>query len=163
MCADHSDDENPTQVCVLVYTFLACTHICHMTEPVPTRRYLLSLLITCCTSTSCIKNTPLPRSTFHPHPPNLPLPPNATETGIQTHPTSFPSRRLLILRCHYPQVTVRARARYRRHSSRHISLCCPSRWVHKSQTTLQPSNSSTGTLTSCQARERHRKRQFRFE
>ena len=107
--------------------------------------------------------TPLPHSTFHPHPPNLPLPPNATETGIQTHPTSFPSRRLLILRCHYPQVTVRARARYRRHSSRHISLCCPSRWVHKSQTTLQPSNSSTGTLTSCQARERHRKRQFRFE
>ena len=76
--------------CVLLYTLSTCMHtVRHMTEPATTRGHLPAFLITC-TSMSHVKNTPLPPLTLRVSPR-----PGATETGIWTHSTSFPSPHLI--------------------------------------------------------------------
>ena len=92
-------------MCVLLYIFSTCTHIRHMTELGLTRGHLPAFLVPY-PSTSRVQNTPLPPLTLRvfPHP-------GATETGIRTHSTSFPSR-LLIPHRRHPLGAVRARARY---------------------------------------------------
>ena len=71
----------------------------HMTEPPPhagtSRR----------SSSPPRRMSKIPSSS--PHPPSLPFPAGATETGIRTHSTSFPSRRLLIPHRHHPRRSVR--------------------------------------------------------
>ena len=85
MRADHSHDEDPVQVRVLLYTLPACTHtVRHMTEPATTRGHLTAFFITC-TSTSRVKSTPLPPLTLR----VLPSPPAQQELG------SRPTRRHL--------------------------------------------------------------------
>ena len=141
--------KNPYR-CVLLYTLSACSQtVRHMTEPATTRGQLTAFLITC-TSTSRVKKNP----SSSPHPPSPPLPPGATETGIQTHSTSFLSSHLLIPHRH-PHDAVRARARYRRHSSWHVFLYRPSRLARASQTTRQSSNDLARAIAGRQARGKH--------
>ena len=83
--ADHSHDEDHVQVCALLYTHSACTHtVRHMTEPATARGHLTAFFITC-TSTSRVKNTPLPSLTLR----VLPSPPVQQKLG------SRPTRRHL--------------------------------------------------------------------
>ena len=136
--------------CVLLYTLLACTHaVRHITERATTRGHLPALIITC-TSTSRIKNTPLP-----------PLTPGATETGIQTHSTSFPSPRLLIPHRRHPLGAVRARTRYRRRSSCHSTV--PPAW--HAQVRLRAGEATTSHEQSPVVRQGKGtcRRQFWFE
>ena len=70
MHADHSHDEDPVQVCVLLYTLPACTHIIHFTE-LPRHAGTPHHL---CLHVARPKH---PSSSLHP--PSLPLPLGATE------------------------------------------------------------------------------------
>ena len=95
------------------------------------------------------------RPSSFPHPLSPPLPTGATETGIQTHSTSFPSPHLLIPHHRHPRDAVRARARYRRRSLWHISLYRPFRLGRASQTTRQSSNDLARAIAGRQARGKH--------
>ena len=129
MRADHSHDEDPVQVCASLYPFCMYAYstpynrTSHCTRAPPGAPHHLYLHVA---------RRKHPSSFLHP--PSPPLPLSATETGIQTQSTSFPSPHLLIPHRH-PFGAVRARARYRRCSSHHISLYRPSRLARASQTT----------------------------
>ena len=114
MRADHSHDDDPVQVCVSLYP-PARTHTIHSPHDrtshytwaphgVPHHLYLH------------VTRPKHPSSS--PHPPSLPLLPGATETGIQTHSTSFLSRYLLILHRNHPRRSTR---KSRRHTTQFIA------------------------------------------